>query len=448
MKRMMHVASMAVAVIAVWMAAGEVGLAQDEQRINLGRGINSEFSELQPLVTSDGQIMFFTRKGHPENVGFATRPDDEDIWYATRREDGGWSDAIHLAGPLNTAGYDGVRAVNHAVTHLYLQNQYRADGTRGKGFSVSERAADGSWQYPTPLEIANYYNDTTVATLAVSNDENVLLFSLKRKDSKGAHDIYVSFRTGEYSFSEPKLVDELSTAGDEIAPFIGFDDHTLYLPSTGWNADNHTHDVFIVRRLDSTWMHWSKPVRLPEPINTPSADFYFCLTAQADTVFLSSWHESSLRGFGKSDIWKVAMPARFRPGTFINGGEPTPDDRPGVGSLIRLDNVYFDVAKATLKSESIPVLNDLTALLNRYPTMRIEIQGHTDNDGSAESNQTLSDNRARSVMNYLIEHGIKAGRLSSIGYGEMQPIAPNSTAEGKRLNRRVMVRILGYDFNE
>ncbi|HVZ38004.1 MAG TPA: OmpA family protein [Candidatus Kapabacteria bacterium] len=421
-------------------------LRAQQERINLGKGINSEYSELNPIVTSDGQILFFTRKGHPENLGFKMRPDDEDIWYATRQADGSWSSAVHLTGALNTTGYDGVRAVNKAVTHLYLQNQYRPDGSRGKGFSVSERGDDGLWKYPTPLEIANYSNDTTNATLAVSADENVLILSLKRHDSKGAHDLYVSFKTGPNSFSEPAHIDELSTEGDEIAPFIGFDDQTLYVPSTGWGAESGLHDVFIVKRLDSTWMHWSKPVKLPEPINTPSADFYFCLTADADTVYLASWHESSTRGFGKSDLWKVGLPERYRPGTFIPGGA-TPD-RPAEGALIRLDNVYFDVAKATLKTESYPVLTNLLDLLNKYPSMRIEVQGHTDNDGETNANQTLSENRANTVMRYLIDHGIKPGRLKAIGYGERQPIASNATSDGKRLNRRVMVRILDYLFKE
>lgn len=423
-------------------------MAQPE-RINLGPGINSEFSELQPVVTSDGQIMFFTRKGHPGNVGAETRVDDEDIWYAIRRSDGTWSDAIHLDGPLNTPGYDGVRAVNRSVTHLYLQNQYRADGSRAKGFSISERASDGSWKYPTPLEIENYYNDTTVATLSVSNDENVLILSLKRKDSKGGHDLYVSFKTGAYSYSEPKRIDALSTEGDEIAPYIGFDECTIYFPSTGWGAQNNTHDIFIAHRLDSSWMNWSTPEALPSPVNTPSADFYFNLTADGDTAYLSSWHESSTRGFGKGDIWKVGLPQRFRPGTFIASGDnpPRPGGGPATGSLLRLDNLYFDVSKATIKSQSLPVLSDLVALLNRYPTMRIEIQGHTDSDGSDDQNMILSADRAKSVMKYLIDHGIPAARLQSNGFGETQPIAPNTNAEGKRLNRRVMIRILGYDYN-
>lgn len=423
-------------------------LGAQESRINLGPGINSEYSELQPIVTSDEQLLFFTRKGHPQNVGNATRADDEDIWYSIRHADGSWSEAIHLQGPLNTPGYDGVRAVNKSVTRLYLQNQYRADGTRGKGFSVSERAADGSWQYPTPLEIANYYNDTTVATMAVSNDEKVLIFSLKRRDSKGAHDLYVSFRTGDYSYSEPRLIDALSTTGDEIAPYVGFDDCTLYFPSTGWDAESGNHDIFVTHRLDSSWSNWSTPERLPKPVNTPSADFYFNLSARGDTAYLSSWHESSTRGFGKSDIWKVHMPEQFRPGTFLLAGQPPYNNvpTPATGSLLRLDNLYFDVSKSSIQSGSQEVVEKLLAFMKANPAMRIEIQGHTDSDGAEEQNLRLSQERATSVVQYLVKRGVQAERLVAKGYGEQFPIAPNATTQGKQLNRRVMILVLGYDY--
>jgi outer membrane protein OmpA-like peptidoglycan-associated protein len=425
-----------------------------ESRINLGPVVNTGVSELQPIITSDEQVLFFTRKGDPRNVGSSTKPDDEDIWFSMRLENGDWSEAEHLEGPLNTTGYDGVRAVNSSFTRLYLQNKYNPDGTRAKGFSVSERAPDGSWNYPTPLEIEGYYNDTTTATLGVSHDESVIIMSLKRKDSKGGHDLYVSFKTGEHTYSEPKNIVNLNTIGDEVAPHIGFDDRTIYFPSTEWGAEKGTHDIFISRRLDDTWLNWSTPEKLPFPINTASADFYINLSARGDTVYLSSWHESSTRGFGRSDIWKAGMPKRYRPASFggldepdtgaISSVERAPD--PVVGSLIRLENIFFDTDRSTLRSESKNSLDRLIALLNEYPKMRIEIQGHTDSDGSDEHNDQLSDARAKSVVAYLVAGGIAAGRLVGKGYGETVPIAPNTTAQGKQLNRRVMVLIKGYDF--
>jgi outer membrane protein OmpA-like peptidoglycan-associated protein len=421
--------------------------AQPDGRINLGSKVNSGFSELNPVITSDDLLLFFTRKGDTANFGFSGRPDDEDIWYSFREADGTWGKANLMAGPLNTEGYDGVRAVNKSVTRLYLQNQYFADGRRKKGFSVSELGSDGMWQFPTPLDIANYYNDTTTATMAVSNDENVLIMALKRKDSQGGHDLYVSFKTGTYSFSEPKRIDQLSTTGDEVAPFIGFEDQTIYLPSTGFGSPNGLHDIYVMHRLDDTWMNWSKPERLPEPLNSPSSDFYFTLTAAGDTAYISSWDGTSKRGFGKSDIWKAALPKEYRPGTFMPRPQGMPeDDAPAVGALIRLDNVFFDVNKATLRPESHEALEKLRDLLNRYPSMEIEIQGHTDSDGDEAANLALSENRAKSVVKHLIDEGTAAPRLSAKGFGESQPIAPNTTKAGKQLNRRVMVLIKGYGY--
>jgi outer membrane protein OmpA-like peptidoglycan-associated protein len=444
--------SCTLALLATGTILGSLTLSAQEARINLGPVVNTEVSELQPIITSDEQVLFFTRKGDPRNAGFSTKPDDEDIWFSVRLPNGDWTEAEHLEGPLNTAGYDGVRAVNSAFTRLYLQNKYNPDGTRSKGFSVSERAPDGSWNYPTALEIENYYNDTTTATLGISHDENVLIMSLRRKDSKGGHDLYVSFKTGPYTFSEPQNILNLSTLGDEVAPHIGFDNRTIYFPSTGWGADNGTHDIFISRRLDDTWLNWSRPEKLPFPINTASADFYINLSARGDTVYLSSWHESSTRGFGRSDIWKAGMPRRYRPASFgdeadtgaIAGVERAPD--PVVGSLIRLENIFFDTDRSTLRSESKNSLDRLIALLQEYPKMRIEIQGHTDSDGSDDHNNQLSDARAKSVVEYLVQGGIARPRLEGKGYGETVPIAPNTTAAGKQLNRRVMVLIKGYDY--
>src|SRR5215210_3409551 len=113
-------------------------ISAQEGRINLGPLINRGFSELNPVITSDNVILFFTRKGDTSNFGFAGRPDDEDIWYSLRQPNDVWGPAQHLGPPLNTDGYDGVRAVNKSVTRLYLQNQYFPDGHRKKGFSVSE----------------------------------------------------------------------------------------------------------------------------------------------------------------------------------------------------------------------------------------------------------------------------------------------------------------------
>lgn len=110
--------------------------------------------------------------------------------------------------------------------------------------------------------------------------------------------------------------------------------------------------------------------------------------------------------------------------------------------VFRLDNVYFDFGKSSLRPESYPALDQLAELLRLQPTMVIEIAGHTDNIGSPQSNLQLSQARAEAVRQYLIKKGINPNRLIARGYGDMQPIAPNTTEEGRQLNRRTEVRIL------
>lgn len=114
-----------------------------------------------------------------------------------------------------------------------------------------------------------------------------------------------------------------------------------------------------------------------------------------------------------------------------------------VGQVVRLNNIFFDLGKATLKEESIFELEKLLNVLNSNKSMKIEISGHTDNVGSASYNEKLSGERAKSVMDWLIEKGIDASRLTSKGYGETDPVATNDTEEGRALNRRVEFKITG-----
>ena len=102
-----------------------------------------------------------------------------------------------------------------------------------------------------------------------------------------------------------------------------------------------------------------------------------------------------------------------------------------------LKGVYFDTAKWSIKSESYPILDEVAGILNRNPDVKIEVQGHTDNVGSAQYNQTLSEKRAKSVRDYLVNKGVRSSQLSYSGYGLQRPIMTNDTVEGRAKNRRV-----------
>lgn len=107
-----------------------------------------------------------------------------------------------------------------------------------------------------------------------------------------------------------------------------------------------------------------------------------------------------------------------------------------IGKNIILKNIFFETAKADLSNESIIELNNVIRLLKENPTMHVEISGHTDNIGSKAYNKNLSNSRAISVVNYLIQNGIEEGRLTSKGYGYDNPVASNKTEEGRKENRR------------
>jgi outer membrane protein OmpA-like peptidoglycan-associated protein len=106
-----------------------------------------------------------------------------------------------------------------------------------------------------------------------------------------------------------------------------------------------------------------------------------------------------------------------------------------------LKGVNFDNDSAALRPDAHPILDEAVAILKRYPAMKVEVAGHTDSTSSGAYNQTLSENRARAVMDYFMSQGVDATRLSAKGYGEEAPIADNATAEGRALNRRVELRI-------
>jgi len=101
------------------------------------------------------------------------------------------------------------------------------------------------------------------------------------------------------------------------------------------------------------------------------------------------------------------------------------------------NGIRFDVNKATLRPESMGVINEIAELMNQHPDINFSVEGHTDSDGDDVSNQTLSENRAQTVVETLIETGITQSRLSSKGWGESKPVDTNNTPEGKANNRRV-----------
>jgi OOP family OmpA-OmpF porin len=107
-----------------------------------------------------------------------------------------------------------------------------------------------------------------------------------------------------------------------------------------------------------------------------------------------------------------------------------------------LDGVNFDTAKATIRPESFPRLDAVVEYMTYKKSSRIQISGHTDNQGNPKANKALSQKRAEACRDYLASHGIEKSRVEALGFGDEQPIASNDTEEGRRLNRRIEAKEL------
>lgn len=129
-------------------------------------------------------------------------------------------------------------------------------------------------------------------------------------------------------------------------------------------------------------------------------------------------------------------------GTVANNGCPEMSEEQVLKLNAYAKTILFNSGKATFKKETYPVLQAITSILKEFPHSRFMVEGHTDSDGAEAMNQTLSENRAAAVKNYLIENGIDPSRLNSAGYGESRPIDTNKTAKGKANNRRVEVKLI------
>lgn len=113
--------------------------------------------------------------------------------------------------------------------------------------------------------------------------------------------------------------------------------------------------------------------------------------------------------------------------------------------LSRTGNIYFATSSARLSSESVPLLNNVVDIVSRCPDLKVQVIGHTDSYGATRANQSLSERRAASVVEFLAAQGIAPSRVQSLGYGEDRPVAPNTTAEGRQKNRRIEFAPVGSE---
>ena len=271
----------------------------------LDENVNSEFTELNPILTPDGKTLYFSRKNHPGNIGGVN--DKEDIWYSELGPDGKWTLAKNMGPQFNNEFPNFASAVSSATPDgksvlMLLGNRYLENGKMLAGVSVSDNI-NGSWSNPKPILIENDYNYNEKANYFMANTRKSLLMSIEREDSRGGRDLYVSFAKNDSVWSEPlNLGIIVNTSGEDTAPFLASDDKTLYFSSNGFSGFGGS-DIYISRRLDDTWTNWTEPQNMGPDINSKLDDLFFNIPASSEFAYYS-------RGMTEdnADIFRVKLP--------------------------------------------------------------------------------------------------------------------------------------------
>lgn len=267
---------------------------------NLTDKINSKFTEAKPLVSHDGNTLYFSRLFHPDNTG--GKSDPQDI-YVSKYINGQWTNAENMGFPLNDQFANGVCSISPDGNKLLVINGYQSDGSITPGVSVSTRSAKG-WGAPKKLEIENFENFSDFQDFFLSADEQVIIMAIEGQGGFGDQDLYVSLKIGPESYSTPKNLGlAINTSKAEFAPFLSPDNTTLYFASDGHGGYGQS-DIFKTKRMDDTWQRWAKPSNVGPAVNTSSWDAYFSITASGDYAYFAS---SEGNRNGSENIYRIPL---------------------------------------------------------------------------------------------------------------------------------------------
>jgi len=420
------------------------------QARGMGKNVNSLSNEGTVSTTIDGKYIFFTKCNARGGVGAC------DIYFS-RITNGIWSKPFIIKPPLNSVKWESQPCISADGQTLYFASN-RRPSYGGMDIFKSE-FKNGSFQAPVNLGPSVNTKGNEQAPF-IHVDGKTLYFTSDEHPGLGNNDIFIA-RLEADTWSTPEnlgypinthnneqgiVVDRTGGlayyTSDRDGGFGGLDLYTFNLPEAfkpiatsyvkGLVTDIKTReklaaDVELINLKTAQTVASLKTVK-------GEGDFLIALPGKQDyllnvnnTQYLFYSDNFSLKTTTSSEPYFLDIRLR----------------KPAVGESVVLKNIFFDTDKFDLKSQSRIELDKLVDLLKRFANLKIEIGGHTDSDGNVDANQKLSNNRAQSVMNYLVTQGIDKSRLTYKGYGESQPIASNATAEGKAKNRRTEFKVIG-----
>lgn len=399
----------------------------DYKPINIGDVVNTSDDEYVNQYYVNENKLVFTKRYKADIEGFY-----EENVFVSAMYDSLWTIPYPLLKDINNIG---AACVSSDGNTIFFSGCGWNDGFGSCDIYYIE-FENGSWSEPKNIKSIN--SSDWESQPCVSYDGKELYF-VKRNKHLGTSDIYVSKKDDSGGWLKPQILSRaINTEGNEMAPFLHHDGKTLY-----FSSDEHKgmggYDLFVSRR--DTNGEWTNPVNLGYPLNTSEDEINIVISNDAKKAFISVLNTKS----ESFDIFEFDLDDEFRP-ELIEIEVPTDEefyasaiDR---GETVVLKNIYFEFDSAELTEDSEEGINIILSFLNNNPDVKILLEGHTDNVGSEEYNMSLSERRAESVKNALVDKGVSAERIKAKGCGSTQPLLPNKLDDELNfLNRRVTMSI-------
>jgi outer membrane protein OmpA-like peptidoglycan-associated protein/Tol biopolymer transport system component len=419
---------------------------------SISEAINTErFIEGAQSVSPNGKYLFFTSADRPDGFGRA------DI-YMSRKVGDLWERANNMGKMINTPGYETQPCISADGRSLYF-SAIRAKGEGGCDIWVSQLSDDGTWSEPKNLgrNINTQYDEMRPY---IHPDGQTLYFSSRGHAGMGNFDLYMSRLQQDGSWGVPvNLGYPINTAGDELGIYVTADGATAYFASEQADSKGQM-DIYKFEMPNASRPAFTSYIKG----NVYDAETREALYANVQVYDLATGKlYASLSGDKLNGVFLSTLPAgkmyavqvqkdgylfysKYISLSELEEGKPfeiaIPLNKIKVGEKIVLNNIFFNSEEFALREESTFELNNVIKLLEKNPSLKIEIGGHTDNSGSEESNRKLSENRAKSVYDYLVGKGVEEGRLTYRGYASSKSVSDNNSPAGKAKNRRTELTVI------
>jgi outer membrane protein OmpA-like peptidoglycan-associated protein len=415
----------------------------------LSGNINTNQNEGAQNISQDGQWLIFTGCNFPNGYGGC----DLYISYLTPQ---GWSEPENLR-RINTESWDSGPSLSPDKRDLYFAST-RPGGYGASDIYVSHRLPDGRWSEPENLgPEVNTIGDEMYPFIHADNQ--TLYFTSGGHLGYGGEDLFMVKKKGRNAWTKAiNLGYPINTIENEGSLVIAADGKTAYYASdradSKGGVDIYTFELRSdVRPARTLWVK-GKVFDKKTSKGLPSAVELTDLSTQEVVSKVQTDGTGSYLitlPVGKDYAFNVNRKGYLFYSENFPLSKEAPDSTYNIdialqplekNATIVLKNIFFDVNKYDLKPESTSELDNLVLLLRENPTLKIQINGHTDNVGKAEDNMALSNNRAQSVVKYLVSKGINQQRLSFKGFGATQPVADNNSEGGRAQNRRTELSVV------